>query len=215
LASAWFSVVAGLMVGCSSGNATTDGNADANDAGNGNHGGDGGATSCQYPAGPYGLTQGSIVPPDLSWQGFAENGDNTPTTIRISDFLDCDGSKGINALLVAEAAYWCDKCVKEAQGTVPLLGPGEWGQKGVHVVTLVVQDFSGNPATITTARNWRTTYQLTQETVCADPDWTFGDSAMPLNILIDPRTMRIVYVRGGYGGVDTSVEALANKNLQH
>ncbi|HHH27494.1 MAG TPA: hypothetical protein ENK57_03965 [Polyangiaceae bacterium] len=57
-----------------------------------------GPTECEYPAGPYGVAQGQIVPPNLTWQGFAP-GSSTPETISIQDFFDCDGSRGINAVL--------------------------------------------------------------------------------------------------------------------
>jgi hypothetical protein len=60
-------------------------------------GGDPGATQCDYPDGPYGVGEGQIVPPTLTWQGFAP-GASSPTTIAITDFFDCDGSRGINAL---------------------------------------------------------------------------------------------------------------------
>src|SRR5262245_39928304 len=33
-------------------------------------------TPCTYPAGPYGVAQGQVVPPTLSWQGYAP-GSNT------------------------------------------------------------------------------------------------------------------------------------------
>ena len=60
--------------------------------------GEPGPTECEYPAGPYGVAQGQIVPPNLTWQGFAP-GSSTASTISIQDFFDCDGSRGIHAVL--------------------------------------------------------------------------------------------------------------------
>jgi|RhiMetdeSRZDD1v2_1073273.scaffolds.fasta_scaffold1367617_2 hypothetical protein len=61
-------------------------------------------TPCTYPAGPYGVAQGQVVPPTLTWQGYAP-GSNTVTTISIQDFFDCDGSKGINAVMVDTSQF--------------------------------------------------------------------------------------------------------------
>lgn len=60
--------------------------------------GEPGPTECEYPAGPYGVAQGQIVPPNLTWQGFAP-GSSAAQTISILDFFDCDGSRGIHAVL--------------------------------------------------------------------------------------------------------------------
>ena len=59
---------------------------------------------CVYPSGPYGVAQGQTVPPTLSWQGYLP-GASTPTTITMDSFLDCDGSRGIDALVVDTSQY--------------------------------------------------------------------------------------------------------------
>jgi hypothetical protein len=66
--------------------------------------GAGDPTGCEYPAGPYGVAQGQVVPPSLSWQGFAP-GSTTAETISIQDFFDCDGSRGIHAVLFDTSQY--------------------------------------------------------------------------------------------------------------
>ncbi|MCA9618124.1 MAG: hypothetical protein KC731_03860 [Myxococcales bacterium] len=63
-----------------------------------------GPTVCEYPQGPYGVAQGAIVPPNLSWQGYAP-GASTPSTISIADLFDCDGSRGIDAIIVDTSQY--------------------------------------------------------------------------------------------------------------
>jgi len=63
-----------------------------------------GAGPCQYPAGPYGVGQGQTVPPSLSWQGYAP-GASSPSTISIQEFFDCDGAKGIHAVLFDTSQY--------------------------------------------------------------------------------------------------------------
>jgi hypothetical protein len=67
-------------------------------------GDDPGPTQCEYPAGPYGVAQGQTVPPGLSWQGFAP-GNASATTVTIEEFFDCDGSKGIHAVLIDTSQF--------------------------------------------------------------------------------------------------------------
>jgi hypothetical protein len=66
--------------------------------------GSGAAEPCVYPAGPYGVAEGQVVPPTLSWQGYAP-GSATATTVSVQDFFDCDGSKGINAVMVDTSQF--------------------------------------------------------------------------------------------------------------
>lgn len=54
-------------------------------------------TPCEYPTGPYGVDVGDTLPPTLSWQGFTPGADS-PSTVTITDFFDCDGTRGINAV---------------------------------------------------------------------------------------------------------------------
>jgi hypothetical protein len=53
---------------------------------------------CTYPVGPYGVGLGDTVPSNISWQGYAP-GAATPSTVSTKDFFDCDGAKGIHAIL--------------------------------------------------------------------------------------------------------------------
>ena len=67
-------------------------------SGSGGTGVGAGPTVCEYPAGPYGVAVGQTVPPTITWQGYAP-GASSASTISIQDLFDCDGSKGIDALL--------------------------------------------------------------------------------------------------------------------
>jgi hypothetical protein len=59
---------------------------------------------CAYPGGPYGVNVGNVVSPSLSWQGYPEKSSQIGT-VSIKDYFDCDGSKGINALMVDTSQY--------------------------------------------------------------------------------------------------------------
>lgn len=63
-----------------------------------------GPTECVYPAGPYGVGPGQTVPPNLSWNGFAP-GSSAATTFTAEDLFDCDGSRGIHAVVVDTSQY--------------------------------------------------------------------------------------------------------------
>jgi hypothetical protein len=159
-----------------------------------------GAT-CAYPAGPYGTRVGEVVDPSLSWQGYLDDG-TTPATVSLESYYDCDGSLGVAALLLDESATWCDNCANEAQTIAPDV-TSSWKSQGIHLVTLMAQDQQTNPATLDTALSWRNEYALTAGAVCADPAWTLklwggatgNGNGFPTNVLIDPRTMKIVAIQ--------------------
>jgi hypothetical protein len=212
-------LLAGLLIpGCSS---SSNGASPATDAGSGGNKADSGAVDsgpadtgatadsgpetgteagteaggCQYPPGPYGTSVGQVVDPTLQWQAFAPNA-TTASTLKITDFYDCDGTKGINALFIANSAQWCVACQYEA-GDIPQwmgsTGPiaGDWAALGVSFLTLVIQTNSYEPATINTAQQWRTLYDLTGIYVAADPGDSFPTASLPHNLLVDPRTMKV------------------------
>lgn len=66
--------------------------------------GTGGTDPCTWPSGPYGVGQGQTLPSNLSWQGYAP-GSSSPSTISIQEFFDCDGMKGIDAVLFDTSQY--------------------------------------------------------------------------------------------------------------
>jgi len=179
---------------------------------------DGGTHACVYPRGPYGHQLGDTLDPGLSWQGYAE-GSSQATTIAVTDYFDCDGQKGINAILLDESATWCAGCITQAMNDGPLIG-SRWGPEGVKWITLMVQNAQMAPATLETALSWKSQYGLEQAIVCADPQWTLEGyglvddggyvNGVPTNVVVDPRTMKIVSIQP----VDEAVvvDQLAKKN---
>jgi hypothetical protein len=114
-----------------------------------------------------------------------------------------------------EAALWCGPCQQEATD-LPGFISGTWGKDGVTVVSLVVQDLQQKPADTSHALTWRNQFKLgSLMWVAADPAWIFshsGTNGLPMNVLVDPRTMKITKILEGYGGQDPAVDALAKKN---
>lgn len=173
--------------------------------------------ACTYPSGPYGTQVGAVIDPSLQWQCYVDDS-ATPTTVAMSDFFDCDGKKGVRAILLEQAATWCGDCVKEVQQVGPLAS-GAWKDEGVRVVTLMAQDAQEQPATLDTALTWRNEFSLTTGVACADPAWTTrrwgvpsagGDNGFPTNVIVDPRTMRIFAIQPG--DLPGTVDNLARAN---
>jgi hypothetical protein len=64
--------------------------------------------TCAYPVvGNYGVSPNMVVPKTHQWQGYAELTDtNQPAqTISAGQFFDCDGSRGIHAIMVDTSQY--------------------------------------------------------------------------------------------------------------
>ena len=173
---------------------------------------------CVYPAGPYGVTVGKILDPSLQWQGFVPNA-TTPSTVKITDLYDCDGKKGINAIVVDSSGQWCIACQGLARLAPSWFSPkgDNWTKLGVQMITLIIQNNNYEPATLTTAQQWRSLFSLNELYVVADPTETFPSPTLPSQLLVNPRTMKIVHDLSSdtaqtADGADPAVAALATKN---
>jgi hypothetical protein len=159
--------------------------------------GSGGA--CPTPSGTPGVHQGELVDPALSWQGYVHD-EPAASTIEVANYYDCNGSLGINALVITQSAMWCGPCQADAVALQEKLD-GEWNDLGVRALTLMVEDGVEQPATLDTASNWKGTLALGAFDVAVDPGYTFdafdydkhiSHSGFPVHLLVDPRTMLIV-----------------------
>jgi hypothetical protein len=178
-------------------------------------------TSCVYAATGFGNGVGKIVPPHRHWPGFPEGSKPTAAadavTINLDDYFDCDGSKGINAILIDQSALWCGACEQAAADVNGRL-QGPWAKLGIKVLTLLIDDLQpGQAATVASALKWKDMFHLDTQAVVADPQFTFippGASSigLPLEVIIDPRTMTIVASDQGYSGDYAQLVQLAEKN---
>ena len=163
----------------------------------------GGPSACEYPPGPYGNTANKTLSPNESWNGFAP-GAGSSSTITVEDLFDCDGSKGINAVIFTTAQTSCGPCQQEAQSDIaPNLA--SWNNQGIVVVTLM---YGGG------ASSWRNYFDLQDSYVVDDNDGTFftgnGD-ATPTNVIWNPRNGKVVEWWQGSGGLEAA-EQLAAQN---
>jgi hypothetical protein len=172
-------------------------------------------TDCTYPAGPYGVTQGTVLDPTLSWQGYAA-GATSLSSLQPAALFDCDGSKGINAVVLDWGTIDCVNCQNEAQ-TLEAEMKSTWLAEGVVFTTLLTTDSTGSGGTTAECLTWQQDYGLTDVGVFADPYSLLYSSeveGLPGTFLIDPRTMTIVAVTQGYTGPDPAISQLAQKNAQ-
>lgn len=168
---------------------------------------------CQYPSSGFGVQAGDVVQGSLSWQGYAE-GANQTGTVSIQDYFDCDGTLGVNGLLIISSATWCGVCQDEASDLPSMAAT--FAQKGVKVITLMIEDSYGSPASVATASEWKDAFGLDSIAVVADPNFSFagfGSVGLPLQIVVDPRTMQIVARDEGFSGSYNTVLGVANQNM--
>jgi hypothetical protein len=216
------SLAAAVLLACSSkGGGGDAANADGGTSGGGDAANAADAGKCAYPAGPYGTQVGDLVDGSLTWAGYVDDA-GQPTNVTMADYYDCDGSKGINAVLVDESAVWCADCINEAMQIAPMLS-AQWKTEGVKLLVLMAQNANTTnpgPATLQDALDWRNEFALvTGTTVCADPQWTErtwgippssgAENGFPTNTVVDPRTMRIVAIQPAsvFGTVDNLAKA--------
>jgi thiol-disulfide isomerase/thioredoxin len=153
----------------------------------------------QYPCGPYGLTQGTVIA-NLSLPGKRDlNGDGSPVddppqTLQLSDYFHNQAQRGVVLSLAAE---WCVPCRNE-QPT--LLSLYDRYKSSLGFLEAVVQDQLGNPAPSTIADNWATAYKIPFD-IAGDPDKVLAPyydvNSMPVQMVIRTRDMTIVLLHTG------------------
>lgn len=174
--------------------------------------GGGTSTPCSYPASGYGTAEGDVIDPATSWTGYAP-GATGASTLGVASFLDCDGKGGRNALLIIHSTSWCTSCQQEAAELEEKLNQS-WAAAGVVVVEVLVENPNGDPATTQTAKSWKDYFGIESAWVAADPGFLLASpvaDSYPYEVLVDPRTMKIVKTLAG-GSMDDSVMQLAKQN---
>jgi len=160
----------------------------------------GGGSSCaapHYPEAGFGTEPGDVVS-NACFSGYRSPAAVPPSaehleTIAFSDYYDPAGTKGVGLLMVNTAAIWCSACTSEHRG-LPARQE-QLGEQGLVILGTLFQDAQRNPASIGDLDRWVSNFEVNFPMV-TDPDLQMGtyaspDSA-PLNLLIDPRNMRIL-----------------------
>ncbi len=160
----------------------------------------GGASSCAaagYPKSGFGTEAGDVVA-NACFTGYrapdrvAATSDHRET-IALSDYYDPAGTKGFSLLLVNTAAIWCSACVAE-HGTLPDHAR-ELGPQGLVILSTLFENAHRDQATLEDVERWIANFH-TNFPMVADPDLELQDysppSLAPLNMVVDPRSMKIL-----------------------
>jgi len=164
--------------------------------GSGEGGTDAGGASGDYPPGPYGVSNGSVIQ-NHSWEGWTEPkesgyAEDALSTISLKDYYDPDGTKGYNAIVVNAAARWCSVCKIEQKDL--RAQRDQWSSKGVVFIEALFEDVASQPAKPSDLVIWGNTYQIDWVLVL-DPtnqlSAYFDPSSAPMNMIINAHTMEI------------------------
>jgi hypothetical protein len=188
-------------------------------------------TSCGpsiYPCGPYGTKVGDKVL-NMEFQGYMDPDEqckrdsekkHDTTLLRSISFKDYylgsskPGCSAFNKQLlwVMVSSGWCGSCQTEVNTEAGKYANDQWYPK-VALLNVVVDNTTPNyPADAAFISSWASLYGVTFPVVM-DPTFQMGRylsrDSMPLNLLIDLRTMTIYYQQTG--GKLSDVEDRANK----
>jgi hypothetical protein len=169
-------------------------------------------TDCTWPSGWTGVTPGATLSEWLAWQGYAAYS-NAAGIVAVSDYYDCDGSRGINALLFVSSSWNCGACQVESSELESQMAA--WAPLGIQVVVLLMQGPFDEPADAQTAFGWKSQWGLESVAVVADPAMKLlapDADGVPQQTVVDPRTMQVAHVESGYDG---SLPALVDLALQN
>jgi hypothetical protein len=158
---------------------------------------DSGCAAPDYPREGLGSETGSVVA-NACFVGYRAPDRVRPTaahreTLAFSDYYDPAGTKGVSLLLINTSAIWCMACVDEHR-TLPE-HQSELGPQGLVILSTLFQDAKREPATLEDVERWIDNFD-TNFPMVADPDiqlerYASSDLA-PLNMVVDPRSMKIL-----------------------
>jgi|SRR6478609_7878377 len=161
----------------------------------------------EYPAGPYGTGLHATLE-NLSFLGWhdpvAANYDQTKLEqVRLSEFYDPTGSKGIKLIWLNASAVWCSVCRSEMRDIKNNAVHAEFAAKGVQMVVTLFEDNKSGPAKPLDLHNWGAAPEHSIDfPLLLDPGFKLGafftSDATPLNLLVDATTMRVVASTMGY-----------------
>ncbi|AKU91548.1 TlpA family protein disulfide reductase [Vulgatibacter incomptus] len=158
------------------------------DDGVGGTGGDGGQSDrSQYPTGPYGVKERSVID-NLSFA------DVEGAPISLNDIFSNEKNR---VLLISAAAEWCAPCIEEKQKLAALYN--EFHGRGLEVMVGIFQNAKSQPATLETIRAWRNDPKgVLPYHVVLDDQFKLGNyyntDLFPMNMVVNLDDMKIVKI---------------------
>src|SRR6478752_4809742 len=160
-----------------------------------------------YPAGPYGTGLHATLQnfAFLGWHDpvAANYGQTKLEEVRLSEFYDPTGTKGIKLIWLNASAVWCSVCRSEMRDIKSNAVHAEFAAKGVQMVVTLFEDNKSGPAKPLDLHNWGSAPEHSIDfPLLLDPGFKLGafftSDATPLNLLVDARTMRVIASTMGY-----------------
>jgi peroxiredoxin len=146
-----------------------------------------GPENCPPP--PYGTVVGDII---QNHQFISVE----TTLISLCDFYQ---DTSVKVLLIFATAGWCPYCGEES-AALPGIYSTYHGQ-GLEILAAVFEDRNGNPATLSYAQSYASTYSFPFPAV-VDNTFQLGNyfdkAAAPMNMYVDLTTMEILAIELGY-----------------
>lgn len=164
-----------------------------------------GYVDAPYPEGPYGFVRGSVIP-NLEFLGWAAPSAvdydlNRIELLELGRFYDPEGEKGIEFLLVNASAVWCTVCQAEFLDLRELELYDQLRPRGVEMLGVLFEDRDALPARYADLQEWARVFEVAFPFVL-DPGFKMGAffdrSATPMNMVVDTRTMELVFSMTGY-----------------
>ncbi len=168
------------------------------------------AAGTSYPTTGCGVTAGATLT-NYTFKGRMTGIAATSQNVVMNDLYDPDGKKGHRYLYFNAAAFWCANCKEDAKQLNTL--NAKYGPKGVLFMTVVMQKADRSPADDSDVDAWISTFKL-DSIVVSDPTALLGAffdvNTMPLNVIVDLKTMKIVKVSTGADlpGVTAQLDSL-------
>ncbi len=171
-------------------------------------GGAGPVDPCEFPPpGLYGAEVGQVLGPSLSWDGYLEHS-QSPAKVSIEDYFDCDGTKGMHALLFVTDLTVGGSGQLEPFHLKTLMVA--WEPLGIRTAILLLDG-----ADVEDAKAYVAAHELEQVAVFVDPDHSLvvaGGVGVPQYTTVDPRTLEVVARAEGNAETFQTLELLAASN---
>lgn len=162
------------------------------------------ALSCAYPlAESFGADEGQVLSSSIMWPAALPAGEQIARTVNVSDFYDCDGSKGIHGVMFITSKFNCAACAQESSTLESEKLHWDAQGLGIEVVELILNNpDESQPPTIESAQKWRDDFALYSVMVAPDNFSLVvgGSVGTPQMTIVDPRTMQVVMRQEGYAG---------------
>ncbi len=156
-----------------------------------------------YPSGPYGSGPEDVMR-NHQWVGWVDNngdGDQYNDGVRLFELGEYHTATDPDAkiIMLSAAAGWCGPCRAEANGSSRMMS--DYGSRGVRFATAIFEDDGGAPVDRDYVKQWGETFNLAYTTL-VDSTFQMGryfdENAMPMNMFVDARDMKIIVVTNGF-----------------